>query len=189
MTVGLIDVDGHNFPNLALMRLSSYHKARGDSVEWWNPEAELYDLVYMSKVFSDEYSPDKPTPRNARFVIRGGTGYAIETVNGRERFHKERCPALPDEIERSFPDYSIYPQHNFAVALTSRGCPRNCGFCHVSQKEGKRSVKVADLSDFYDGQPHVEVLDPNITACDQKRELFLQYRDVCKPRTGGDRNI
>lgn len=35
MKIGLIDVDGHNFPNLALMRISAYHKSIGDTVEWW----------------------------------------------------------------------------------------------------------------------------------------------------------
>ena len=34
MNIGLIDVDGHHFPNLALMRLSAYHKAKVDEVEW-----------------------------------------------------------------------------------------------------------------------------------------------------------
>lgn len=77
MTVGLIDVDGHNFPNLALMRISAYHKARGDKVEWWLGDLFHYDLVYMSKVFSDAYSPDKPEPLNCDKVIKGGTGYNI----------------------------------------------------------------------------------------------------------------
>lgn len=73
MKIGLIDVDGHNgFPNLALMRLSAYHKANGDSVEWWNGFIH-YDRVYMSKVFT--FSPDIDTVINADEVIRGGTGY------------------------------------------------------------------------------------------------------------------
>lgn len=74
MRVGLIDVDGHNFPNLALMRISSYHKARGDTVEWWWSDFIHYDLVYMSKIFSDAYSPDVDEPMNADKVIKGGTG-------------------------------------------------------------------------------------------------------------------
>ena len=53
MKIGLIDVDGHNFPNLALMRISAYHKAHGDTVEWWWSDFIHYDIVYMSKIFSD----------------------------------------------------------------------------------------------------------------------------------------
>lgn len=55
MKIGLIDVDSHNWPNLCLMKLSAYHKARGDLVEWWNP-GNHYDLVYKSRVFTDTYS-------------------------------------------------------------------------------------------------------------------------------------
>ena len=77
MKVGLIDVDSHNFPNLALMKLSAYHKAAGDSVEWWYA-LEQYDRVYMSKVFDNTYSPDIPEPMNAKEIIKGGTGYGLE---------------------------------------------------------------------------------------------------------------
>lgn len=74
-----------------------------------------------------------------------------------------------------FPDYSIYPQYDFAVSMTSRGCPRGCPFCHVAAKEGRHSIKVADVSDFWCGQEEIQVLDPNITACRDKRDLFAQY--------------
>lgn len=90
MKVGLIDVDAVNrnkhsqgFPNLALMRISAYHKAKGDDVEWWWTGLIHYDIVYMSKVFSDSYSPDIPEPPNVDKVIKGGTGYAISTVGGK----------------------------------------------------------------------------------------------------------
>ena len=73
MKIGLIDVDGHNFPNLALMRISAYHKAKGDDVEWWQSDLIHYDVVYMSKIFSDIYSPDISEPFNADKVIKGGT--------------------------------------------------------------------------------------------------------------------
>ena len=130
MDVGLIDVDGHNFPNLALMRISAYHKSRGDRVEWWWSDLFHYDIVYMSKVFSNAYSKDIPEPMNADKVIKGGTGYAIELGGGGvEVFNKDKHKDLPPEVERMFPDYSIYPQFDFAVSLTSRGCPRGCSFC------------------------------------------------------------
>lgn len=174
--IGLIDVDGHDFPNLALMRIAAYHKAQGDLVEWhWG--WEHYDIVYMSKVFSDIYSPDIDEPCNADRIVKGGTGYCITTERGREVFDKSKDLQLPPEVERMRPDYSIYPQFDFAVSMTSRGCPRGCPWCHVAAKEGRASVKVADLSAFYDGQRRIEVLDPNITACRDKRDLMAQYRD------------
>ena len=162
--IGLIDVDGHNFPNLALMRISAYHKAKGDQVEWWWSDFVHYDVVYMSKVFSDAYSPDVPEPLNADKVIKGGTGYQIHLVYGKEEYDKETDTKLPIEVERMFPDYSIYPQYDFAVSMTSRGCPRGCSFCHVAAKEGRCAVKVADVSDFWNRQKEIRILDTNITA-------------------------
>lgn len=169
-------MDGHHFPNLALMRISAYYKKKGDVVEWWETDLIHYDVVYMSKVFSDAYSKDAPEPMNADKIIKGGTGYAISLQDGREVFDKGKHSDLPPEIERCFPDYSIYPQYDFAVSMTSRGCPRGCSFCHVQAKEGCRSYKCADVSDFWDGQKEIKILDPNITACRDKRELMAQYR-------------
>lgn len=175
MKIGLVDVDGHNFPNLALMRISAYHKAIGDEVEWWKGDLFHYDIVYMAKVFSSAYSDDIPEPMNADKVIKGGTGYCIALQGDREVFDRTKNNNLPPEIEAMPPDYSIYPEYPFAVAMTSRGCPRGCPFCVVGKKEGRTSVKVADVSQFYQGQKHIEVLDPNITACADKHDLFEQY--------------
>lgn len=179
MRIGLIDVDGHHFPNLALMRISAYHKARGDTVEWWWSDLVHYDVVYMSKIFSDAYTPDVPEPLNADMVIKGGTGYCISLGDdGKEHFDKSKNNLLTDEIEHMFPDYSIYPQFEFALSMTSRGCPRQCHFCHVAAKEGCKSVRVASVSDFWNGQKEIKVLDPNITACRDKRDLMHQYRET-----------
>lgn len=179
MKIGLIDVDGHHFPNLALMRISAWHKSQGDDVEWWLTDFIHYDIVYMSKIFSDAYSPDIQEPLNADKVIKGGTGYCISLgADGKEHFDQSKNTSLPPHVEKMFPDYSIYPQFDFAVSMTSRGCPRGCSFCHVAAKEGRCSKKVADVSDFWNGQKEIRILDPNITACREKRDLMRQYRET-----------
>lgn len=179
MNIGLIDVDGHNFPNLALMRISAYHKSIGDQVEWWESDFKYYDIVYKSKIFSDIYSQDQQDPINCGELRKGGTGYCITLgSDGKEHFGKRKNKSLSPEIEKIFPDYSIYPQFDFAVSMTSRGCPRGCSFCHVADKEGKCSVKVANVQDFWKGQKEIRILDPNITACREKRDLMRQYRET-----------
>ena len=162
--IGLVDVDSHNFPNLCLMKLSAYHKARGDQVEWWDPQSH-YDLVYKSRVFTDTYSKDTIAAMNADKVICSGTGYGPG-------------PNLPDEIEHTYPDYSLYPQFSgTAYGFLTRGCPRNCGFCIVSGKEGRRSRKVTDLSEFWDGQKEIKLLDANLLACPGHETLILQLAE------------
>jgi len=77
MRIGLIDVDGHHFPNIPLMKLSAWHKAQGDSVEWYEPLLSGHmDRVYMSKIFS--FTPDYQYYVDADEVIRGGSGYCID---------------------------------------------------------------------------------------------------------------
>lgn len=178
MKVGLIDVDGHNFPNLPLMKLSAWHKQKRDSVEWYSPMFSGHlDRVYMSKVFG--FTPDYEYYVNAEEILRGGTGYAIEKQGGNEVFIPERDHILPDEIEHIYPDYSLYQglTKDTAYGFLTRGCPRNCGFCHTTQKDGCRSRKVADLSEFWAGQKNVVLLDQNILACPEHQILFDQLVD------------
>lgn len=173
MKIGLIDVDGHNFPNLALMKLSAWHKAQGDSVEWYQPMFSGHmDKVYMSKVFS--FTPDYEYFIDADEIIRGGSGYAISIVNGEEIYNKSLDASLPDEIEHIYPDYSIYNITDTAYGFLSRGCPRGCDFCHVATKEGRKSYKVADLSEFWNGQKNIVLCDPNILACRDWKDLMQQ---------------
>lgn len=178
MSIGLIDVDGHNYPNLPLMKLSAWHKAKGDLVEWYQPMFSGHmDRVYMSKVFS--FTPDYEYCIDADEVIKGGSGYAIELKDGKETYHCDRDKNLPPEIEHIYPDYSIYPDltKDTAYGFLTRGCPRGCGFCHVAAKEGRKSYKVADLSEFWRGQKKIVLCDPNILACRDHMDLLQQLAD------------
>ena len=178
MRVGLIDVDGGNrFPNIALMKISAWHKAQGDDVSWYQSFDGWYDLVYMSKVFS--FTPDYDYVINATEIRKGGSGYCIELVNGKEVFHPERDVQLPFEIEHIYPDYSLYPQltEETAFGFLTRGCPRGCSFCIVAGKEGRSSRKVADLKEFWNGQKNIVLCDPNILACPEWKDLLIQLRD------------
>lgn len=179
MKIGLIDVDGHNYPNLPLMKISAWHKSKGDTVEWYDALQgfiEKYDKVYLSKVFS--FTPDYELPIYADEIERGGSGYCISLVDGKEIFDKSKDKELPYEIEHIYPDYSIYPEaKDTAYGFLTRGCPRGCDFCHVATKEGKCSRKVADLKEFWDGQKHIELLDPNILASSEWKELLQQLID------------
>lgn len=108
----------NKFPNYALMKISAYHKANGDDVEWWSPMFE-YDRVYSSKIF--DFTPTNPYLPES--TIKGGTGYGI-------------YEDLPEEIDQMFPDYSIYPECDYAIGFITRGCPNKCPHCYVPQKEG-----------------------------------------------------
>lgn len=146
MKIGLIDVDSHNFPNLALMKISSYYKRNGDSVEM----ATLgnYDKLYVSKLF-DFSDLNLNTLITADETIIGGSGYDLN-IN------------LPPEIEVRDPDYSIYPMYDFSLQFYSRGCIRNCSFCIVRQKEGYiKAVKPMALNP---NGNRIEVLDNNFFA-------------------------
>ena len=173
MRIGLIDVDGHNFPNLALMKLSAWHKRQGDDVGWYDPFSR-YDLVYKSKVFAD--TPDYQFIINADKVVTGGTGYAIHGAGG-EHYCKADDKPLPDEVEHIMPDYALYNITDTAYGFLTRGCPRGCSFCIVAGKEGRRSRKVADLSEFWSGQKNIVLCDPNILACPDWRDLLWQLAD------------
>lgn len=164
MKIGLIDCDKTKFPNIALMKISAYHKSIGDFVEWYQPLFSGHcDIVYISKVFS--FSSDPDFYIDADKIIKGGTGYCINNIYGLEVFDVGKNVNLQEEIEHMYPDYSIYNITDTAYGFMSRGCPRDCSFCHVAKKEGRCSNMVSSLNEFWSGQKFIELMDPNTLAC------------------------
>lgn len=148
MKIGLLAVDGHNFPNLALMKLSAWHKAQGDTVELAR-SFKHYDLLYKSKVFT--FSTEHTFLVNADRIVKGGTGYRDYTTS------------LPHEIEHICPDYSLYPQFRAAYGFLTRGCPNKCGWCVVPKKEGAIRPN-AELAEFIADRKEAILLDNNVLA-------------------------
>lgn len=156
MRIGLHDAEkeylkNKSFPNYALMKISAWHKAQGDTVEWWNPLYK-YDRVYSSKVF--DFTPVNPyLPDDA---IRGGTGYRDIPMD----------KMLVSEIDDAFPDYSIYPDCDYAIGYITRGCPNNCRWCVVPKKEGGiRAYRTWEKLVRQDTDKLV-LMDNNILACE-----------------------
>ena len=163
MKIGLIAVDS-NHPNLALMKISSWHKTQGDYVEWYTP-FESYDIVYMSKIFSftEDYNQ---VITNAKHIEKGGTGYNIYST-------------LPHEMEFINPDYSIYTSidHKTAYGFLTRGCPNKCKWCVVPRKEGNIHPYM-DVDDVaVDGRTNLILMDNNVLACDYGLEQIQKIID------------
>ena len=109
MRVGLVDIDGHNYPNLALMKLSAHFKATGHEVKLATPDnIKDFDCGFASKVFSFTLMPELPD-----WVEVGGSGINLKV-------------ALPDEVEHLCPDYDLYDL-DYSLGFLTRGCIRNCG--------------------------------------------------------------
>ncbi len=177
MKIGLWS-DAVNFPSLPLMKISAYHKARGDTVKLIDDFPERFDLAYCSKTFNlpqIKKIPQLTQMPLADETVLGGTGFAIEVKSGRERYRKGKDPDLPREIEYIYPDYGLYPEltRDTAFGFLTRGCPNACGFCVVCGKEGRQSVHVADLSEFWRGQRYIKLMDANLLACDKAEELLI----------------
>lgn len=147
MNIGLLAVDS-TYPNLALMKISAYHKQQGDSVEWCNPLCH-YDKIYAAKVFS--FTPDYGYFFNADEVEKGGTGYDVHKV-------------LPSGIDRQTPDYDLYNiDKNLAYGFLTRGCPNKCKWCVVPEKEGNIAPYM-DIEEVAAGRKKVILMDNNVLA-------------------------
>lgn len=170
MNIGLVDVDDTKFPNLCLMKLSSFYKSIGDTTMLLRPRDVLSggnlfyscDKLIGASVFTSNSKISNELEKAGVFVAGTGT---------------DRKDVLPDSIEHIFPDYSLYSISDTAYGFLTRGCPRKCPFCIVSDKEGSKSVKVADLSEWWNGQKNIKLLDPNILACPDHISLLEQLRD------------
>lgn len=145
--IALIDVDS-KIPNLALMKLSAYHKRMGDEVKLYEPMFDHPDLCYASKIF--DFTPDYEYYPTDCEIIRGGTGFDMHAK-------------LPEEAENIMPDYSLF-NCEYAMGRFTRGCIRRCPWCVVPKMDGNKVRQVANLSDFWDGQKVVRLLDDNIMA-------------------------
>lgn len=165
MQIGLWN-DSTNFPNLCSMKLSAYCKSLGHATELYD-YTHRYDLILASKVFTETKEPDFGNI----LVIRGGSGYDL-------------CNKLPYEIEHIYPDYSLYPDFKAALGFLTRGCPRmnhaqsRGGFCITPDKDGCVPRKVADITEFWNGQKEIVLLDQNLLAVREKKDLLLQLTDT-----------
>jgi len=144
--IGLIDADGKNYPNIALMKISAYHKSIGDQVSWVS--IGEYDYTYISKVFTFSHDFIKGLSNYGK-IIKGGTGYNYDT--------------LPNYIDTLCPDYSIYPQYKEAYGFLTRGCPKKCSWCIVPKKEGDICA-YADIENFLNGRKIAVLMDNNVLA-------------------------
>ena len=144
MQIGLHDNENNGYPNLALMKLSAWHKQQGDTVEWFNPLFGKYDKVYSSKIFTWT----KSNPYLPKDTVYGGTGHSLGTM-------------LKLSIEHICPDYSLYDCKQSYGFLT-RGCIRKCKWCFVPLKEGE----IRPHQDIEDFARHKEVvlMDNNVLA-------------------------
>lgn len=170
MKIRLTQIDG-KLPNLALMRLSAWHKARGDAVHFtrfvhrdlFEP---FYDRVYASSIFTFSAARIRRLQAEYPGAIIGGTGtntsVAVESIIG----------------EWSALDYSPYPSFTASIGFTQRGCRLKCKFCVVPTKEGKvRSV--ASIAELWRGKPwprHLHLLDNDFFGQDQWRERIAEIK-------------
>lgn len=164
MKIGLLDVDGKNFPNLALMKIKTFY---GEKAQFYNP-FEHYDIVYQTKVFT--FTSDYPYKINTDSIIKGGTGYNLN---------------MNLFCDNEIPDLTLYQNHKFYNPLLSygfltRGCPNKCSWCIVPQKEG--NIKpYRDIEEVAQNKKHIILMDNNILACnygiDQLEKIIkLNYR-------------
>lgn len=159
MKIGLIDLDS-KIPNLALMKISAYHRAMGDVVSL----GERGELTYISCVFSKNKHRAKNLLDQCSDAVVGGPGW-------------DHAVTLTPEIESKSPDYSLYGI-NYGIGRLTIGCPGNCPWCVVPIMEGSNPKTVATSQDIVNPSgKHLVLLDANILACSDWIEHFRDIRE------------
>ena len=152
--IALFDCDMTGFPNLALMKLSAWHKAQGNEVLPLNFIMGA-EKVYASCVFP-ENARQELLPQESK---RGGTGFLSQEW-------------LPFAIEHSMPDYHLYQNIDFSMGFTSRGCLRRCPWCIVPTKEGMIQAWTS-IYEFWNRQhSRLWLLDNNLLAAPNAHETL-----------------
>ena len=173
MEVRLTHIDG-KLPNLALMKLAHWHRAQGDGVTLARTPSPsmfepVYDLVYGSSIF--EWSSGK--------VVRAlGDAFPDAVIGGTGTDSTVTVEQTLGVEEYEHYDYSIYPEYEWSLGFTQRGCRLNCGFCVVPKKEGKpRSInRIADI--WREGTPKaVVLLDNDFFGQDQWKDRVGELRE------------
>jgi len=160
MKIGLFDIDS-KLPNLALMKISTYHKSKGNQVEITTPLFANHDKYYASKIF--KFSTLPLLPKN---TLIGGTGFQVESK-------------LPAEIEDCQPDYKLYPHCDFSWQRFSTGCIRDCEFCVVRKKEG--NIKPFPPMNLNPKGKYIHLLDNNFFASRNWKESILYLLEIGQP--------
>lgn len=159
MKVGLIDIGG-KIPNLALMKIASYHKSRGNMVTLGTGG----NLTYISCIFSKHRHIAEKLLEIYPNAVVGGTGW-------------DHGIKLPPEIESCSPDYSLYGI-DYGLGRLTAGCPRGCPWCVVPACEGKLSRTVSEAGNLVNPKSDFLVLlDANILACPDWLDHFHEIRD------------
>lgn len=211
MNIAVIDADligigNHRFPNLAAMKISAFHKNKGDNVilKLDYDDLSQYDKVYISKVFIDTEIPmenkDKSL-KNERTVSEYYSNHPLLRLSnveyGGTGFFYDKAPSLPEEIEHIMPDYHLYDDFvnslldggasrksleyflDYSIGFTTRGCIRGCNFC-VNQNY-KKCTKHSSIHEFVDNErPYICLLDDNVFACPQWKEIFHELQSTGK---------
>lgn len=163
----LVQIDG-KLPNLAIMKLSSFHKAQGDSVAFTrHVNRELWDVqpdkVYASSIFTFSQAHLDTFKSQWPDAVIGGTGSGnwntVESLIG----------------EHDGLDYSIYPDYPFSIGFSQRGCRLSCGFCVVPKKEGKPKT-VKTIAQIWRGPGHPKKI------CLLDNDFFGQPKDQWRDR-------
>ncbi len=211
MKIAIIDAEiigkkKHRFPNLVCMKLSAYYKSKGADVELKTnyDNLESYDKVFISKVFTETVVPGEPEDKSSKTSENIAEWYSdnlfLKQSNieyGGTGFFYDKAVSLPEEIEHTFPDYSLYDNWiktsiengakpnefeyytKHSIGYATRGCFRKCKFC--VNREYDYSYRVGRIEDFLDKKrPYICLLDDNFFACGEWKNIIEEIKATGK---------